>query len=556
MRTILSTLLGGTLLLAAACDLAPDVDCGDGRCDDKGSLDGREDPIAKLLRAKAVEGTDGGLFLHGDLRPLAQAMADQQGCAFETWKSFIISDNLVPADGSNGNPFPRVISTMCASEPARASELFVSFSFRNGETGDINTRDLEMFAWDPVAGIYRFYKTEATDEGERLGAGLAADDAMRVTIDPTECRDCHLTPKDLPSGGMRMTPIMNELTQPWSHWNSQVPMFDDSNGLTSHEFHLPPDVVTKPNFKRFGVDRAAAASDFEQIIRNGHGRVAGERMKERRVVATDWKQAMNLLRPMFCEEQVQYATEDVGSSGGTGQVLVTTLIPGGVREAFKVKGVNEAWGWLANQDGRMRLQPQATHPPVFMIPVRGNADVDYENRVLQSAVLTPEQILRVRALDWKRPVLSDLRCDLWRDALKRYEAKAPTLDLTKKNAEHMKVLFEDIMTVNVGGKRRSIAGPDGRLLALDQATSAAAGRGALAAAITAGTADGACAAGKVCAPTVLEWGAILDAYVDGFEAGDADATRAEMHKMRDTRLCRIRKSFPNAPAMPKDMKCN
>ena len=81
---------------------------------------------------------------------------------------------------------------------------------------------------------------------------------------------------------MRMTPIMNELTQPWSHWNSQVPIFNaEENPFPSHEFDVPADVRDGNDFVRYGVDRAGPASYLEQIIRAGHARVTGERVKDR-----------------------------------------------------------------------------------------------------------------------------------------------------------------------------------------------------------------------------------------------------------------------------------
>jgi subtilisin-like proprotein convertase family protein len=257
---------------------------------------------------------------------------------------------------------------------------------------------------------------------------------------------------------------------------------------------------------------------------------------------------MNLLRPLFCEEQVQYATEDFQS----GLLLVTSLIPGGLREAYSqlrpsVEPVVWPWRWLNNQDGRIRLAAPESVEPVLMVPVRGNADVDYENRLVAAGALPPLDIIRIRALDWKRPVFSGFRCELWKSALARFETEPPKLDPASRNADRMLELLPEIMQLD--GVPLA-AGKEGDVIALDLAGDDAVD--ALRDALEKGTLDQAsCSAGAgFCAVDVTELGGMLDLYVSGFEARDAVSVRRELTEVRDERLCHVARVFPNAPALP------
>jgi hypothetical protein len=550
----LTVLLMGAAI-SCACSGTGDPgsgDCKGAKCDDgdnfQSELEGRNDPIAKFLRTLTPD-ADGLVAL--DYDDVVAGIAKIQGCAPATSRAFIVSDPLV-----EGEPFPRVITTVCADSSVKASEAFIAASFKHPKDDDIDDLRLEMFAWDEQARQYRFYATER-----------AGGDKVEVEVEPARCRECHLTPTDLPTarslatdsseittGQMRMTPIMNELTRPWSHWSSQVPMFNDGDmPFPSHDFDVPASVRDAARFVRLARERAAEAQRFEDIIREGHARVTGARVRERRdIPGDDWRPAMYLLRPLFCEEQVQYATEDFQS----GLLLVTSVIPGGMREAFNqlrpsVEPVVWPWGWLANQDGRMRLAAPATVGPLFMIPVRGNADIDYENRLIGAGAVSPMDVIRVRALDWKRPVFSDFRCNLWKSALARFEVTPPAIDPSTRNSTRMARLFPEIMTLD--GVALSPVGAD-QVIALDVASDTT--TAALADALRAGTlADATCDDGAgFCSVDVTTLGGMLDVHVTGFEERAADDARAELVAARDARLCRVLRFFPNAPALP-EIEC-
>ena len=537
------------VLVASACSAGGDDDpnCNSGKCDDAGDfrdqLAGRDDPIARFLATLSPD-PDGLVSL--TYNDVVEAVAKIQGCDATTWKAFIVSDPLV-----EGEPFPRVVTTVCANNAVKASEFFIAASFKDPDTDDVDDVRLEMFAWDATARLYRFYATER------------AGDKVEVEVEPDRCRECHLAPtnlsaarsldtdgRDITTGQMRMTPIMNELTQPWSHWNSQVPMFNtDAMPFPSHDFEVPQDVRLADNFIRLGFERAAEAQRFEQIIREGHARVTGARARERRdKPGTDWRPAMNLLRPLFCEEQVQYATEDFES----GLIQVTAVIPGGMREAFgqlrpSLEPVDWPWGWLNNQDGRMRLARPETRSAIFMMPIRGNADVDYENRVVAARALGPMDVIRVRALDWKHPVFSEFRCNLWKDAVARFEDNPPQLNADDRNSSRMRALFD--ATMEIGGIELLPVSAD-QVIALDVASEQSV-TDMLEAVRTGALADAQCTVGQgFCSIDVHQLGAILDAHVTGFEQDTADAVRSRLSELRDERLCHVLKFFRNAPHLP------
>jgi subtilisin-like proprotein convertase family protein len=525
------------LLSTISCSSdAGDSDCTGDKCDvlvDFDSrLEGRSDPIADFLRTLDV---DDQSRVEADFGTFAEGIAIAQGCGEESWKSFVISDAIVV-----GENFPRVVSTVCSDSPSKASEFFIAASFKDPNEEDVDVQRLEMFAWDAKTRQYRFYETVPVDEN-----------TIEITLDPQRCTGCHLTPNGLPNGGMHMTPIMNELTQPWSHWNSEVPMFSDTGiPFRNHDFVVPQEARAGDDLIRYAKDRVGAAQELEAIIRAGHDRVAGARNREKRGTTDDWTKPMNLLRPMFCEEQVNYTTEDFG----TGLVRVSALIPGGLREAYRAERPdNWAWDWLNNDGERVRLPTAASVAPLGMLPVRGNADIAFEGRMMTpklTAVLTPSQVLQIRALDWKRPVFSDFRCDLWKDALQRFETTPPRLAASTKVTDNMRELYSQIMVID------DVAIDSGdpvtfiSLAVADEASVAA-----LKADLQNDTLAISCGSdSESCRNDFNSFGDQLNDYVNSLVNGDPDTVRNQLKKQRDEDLCHIQKFVGAAPALP-DFSC-
>lgn len=513
--------------------------CGGEKCDAAGDfltkLDGRADPIAEFLRTSAVDAKG---LMEGDYKTFAFGVNEKRGCAADTVMTFALSDNLVMDE-----PFPRLISVGCSADDVKASEFFIAASFKDEETGDVDMRDVEMFAWDATNRKYRFYAFKPAEE-----------DASKVAIEvePKRCQQCHLTPSDLLPTGMPMTPIMNEMNRPWTHWNAEP-------GFTSFEYELPADVMSKPNFSEFMTNHKGPASRFEKIISDGGQlKVAQARLRDRRNPA-NLDESMNMLRPLFCSEQINYVSEDFTS----GVLFSSAVVDPGLRNMYKaIRPDNWSWGWV-NGDS-MRLPPPTGDSALTQIPVRGNADIITEQQLVALRALTPQQVLRVRALDWKKPVFSAFRCGLWTGAAERFRTDPPSLAGLSNNAAALPIVFEAIMSL---GGQRLHSGQDDRVIAManaDQATI-----DALQQALADGTlAEAACNedGSNFCIADVDMLGVMVDRFVRSFE--QASDPRPALVTERARRICEVLEAvdpqddrfeeepvrFENRPALPVD--CN
>src|SRR5262245_38370665 len=139
----------------AGCDgdtVEDPVACEGDDCDEGSDLTAdikdRADPIANFLKAQKVA-ANGEAKL--DFPTVLFGVAKQQGCADSSIKTFIVSDDLIA-----GEAFPRLISVTCSTDNTKASDFFIAASFEardasNKPTGEIDLRDVEMFAWDATA---------------------------------------------------------------------------------------------------------------------------------------------------------------------------------------------------------------------------------------------------------------------------------------------------------------------------------------------------------------------------------------------------------------------
>jgi subtilisin-like proprotein convertase family protein len=515
-----------SLLPLAACDLAPGGDecAGGGKCDVatdvRSQLDGLNEPIADWLRASPMT-RDG--VLETDYMHAMENIGEFMGCDLDTVKTFVLSDDLVMSE-----PFPRAISTLCSDDETRAAEVFMAASFADPDNpGDIDPRNLEMFAWDVDRKEYIFYAALPVE---------GSDTEVRFEVDPPRCRQCHLNGEHLDSFGQPMMPIMNELVSPWPHWNS-------SPDFPSHTFELPEDIDQQPEFARLtGEGRLGAAVQLEQIIRAGQtARVIPERLKLRRNSPPDVGEAMSLLRPLFCDEQVNYVTEDFDA----GLLPSASIIAGGTREMYlAIRSTDWPWGWL--NDNKIRFA-EPSERPIAMLPVRGNIDVEYVRRLVAVRAITPEQVLRVQALDWKRPVFSEFRCGLWKDARARLRDDPPAIDPGMRNSNLLPALYDEIMRLD-GEQSLALGadnGADTELVVMADAADIDGVRAGLAAG---DLGDAACQANGdgFCQRTVTGFGDLLQAHADQISAAGG---RAMLGDEQTRRTCFVVDNFPNRPAL-------
>jgi len=513
------------LLLTAACASNTDSpdSCETGHCDGLPflrQLEGREDPIATWMRPLAENAIiDAAGVYHadraGEVAPandplfygkLLDGLIAVQGCRGGSIVTHAISDDLVT--GSPEMIFPRIVATVCADDDL-ATNAFVATLGEPAADRDLALDELELFAWDARKQQYFFYATSSSAEGE-----------IQIEVDPARCSRCHTTPLDVDPVGMPRIPIMNELTKPWSHWNA-------GDGNISESFQVPADLLGKPNWERFGAT-ASAASRLEKVIRDANAQRVGPARGKQLFKPAKLEEAMGLIRPVFCDEQVNYVTELA-----TGELAVDAVVSGGIKGAFRSIQAAWPWGWFNNDT--IQLPAASEDERLFMMPVRGMAELTFEAQL--QGVLSPAHILAVRALDWKQPVFSRFRCDLWGTALTAFQVDPPRL--SGRNRDAVKVLFEEIMN-RAGMSTRGLA--SGRFIALDDATDTRAA--ALRDVIQAGNVPLTCEAG-FCELDATGFGELLDAHVTSLTG---PARRVELVTERDRRVCKVHERVEPAGA--------
>ncbi len=516
-----------------------DVMCGDAKCDDLGEIGQAlamfNDPIAIWLRANIDEkGQVDVAYLE-----MLRGVSKQQGCTDSGIDSYIISDKLV-VDGDE--PFPRVVNTVCSEDRTKADLAFFALSFANAAKTDIDPREIEMFGWDNTTFEYRFYRGRAVE---------GSPTKFSIELDPSECRGCHEQPGHIPGKKMPMTPIMNELSAPWQHWHATPVAFDHS---------VPPAVAEAPVFKALaGTDTTfrKSAARLETTIRSAfQQRVATARLRLRRNAA-NVDEAMSLLRPLFCDEHLTYATED----GNSGSLAAATVIDDGVGSVyFQIKGTGWPWEWW--QDKALRLSPPGAPDRITMFPIRGAAVVTYEKQLLATRALSWEQVMRVRALDWSNPSMSSFRCELFTNALSRVATAPPPIAEGAKNSDLFAPLLEMILTLRkgdfgIGGvdlpMSIPIVSPEaGKFVTLSTASTA--GVQALADALAGGQiATAACAADGEghCLATADTFGVMIETRFKAIEG----EPRTDLTAIRNAKACEAKAKYPNAPHIG-DLDCS
>jgi hypothetical protein len=487
------------LLLGCSAGEAPALDeCREDRCaavDSRDELlaaiDGFSDPVAAWLRSAATErGT-----LEGDYRAVLDGVGDELGCDAASESSFVVL--------SNADFTPKPILARCKGDAVAASRFLVAMV---GDMSGMRSRQIHLAAWDDEAGAYRRYATAETATGE-----------MAVNVQPTFCLGCHGGPERLDT----WVPLMNEMTSPWSGWNAHPgfasQLFDEHLGAQY------ADDATYREVTRAGLLDSAAA--FEPIVRAGVARVTGARLR-RRAAGPDVARALELVRPLFCDEGLNYVSEVHDS----GELRSHALVDDALRGLYRDLGVDGGWSWL--RDTRIALPaPRGGEAPVTLIPVRGEATVAMELGLVARGVLDARDALRVRALDWQHPVQSELRCGLYRAAAPRIAAELEVGDAMTTAALIPRVVDEILA---IGGRRlRPGAGLD--LVALPDADDPAAR-----AALESGDFRG-------LETTLADLGAAIEAHV-------AAASRPALARERDRRACRAVASSPTAPIYP-ELSC-
>ena len=268
-------------------------------------------------------------------------------------------------------------------------------------------------------------------------------------------------------------------------------------------------------------------------------------------------EAMALLRPLFCDEHLTYATED-GASGLLNGAVVAD--EGLASVYFQIKGTGWPWEWW--NDKMLRLSPPGSPDRITMMPIRGATVVAYEKQMLSTRALTTDQVIRVRALDWAHPTLSEFRCGLFTNALPRIQADPPTLAAGAKNLDLFGPLLDRILTLQkgdfgIGGSGTpsaiSLLSPTaGKFIAIADADEAT--LQALVDAVVAqqlGSATCAADGTGFCLTETDGFGGMIEKRFKDTEA----APRTALTSARNRLACEAKENYPNAPHIA-DLDCS
>ena len=484
---------------AAACTQDEPNECGEQACDLPSTrdellarIDGFDDPVARWLRGAA---NDAGA-VDGDHSVWRAGLAAELGCAAADERSFVVLSNAAHA--------PKVLVAQCANDPVVASRLF--HVFEPDGAGEVDPQRFRFAAWDESAARFHRYQVAPTDAG------------LTVDVEPEFCTGCHGGEYAVPE----WTPIMNEMTNPWAQWNA-------APGFESFAFAELPTETGAVFDALTGGGRLDSASNLEPIVRAAIDRTTTARVAARAGAPT-LDAAVSLVRPVFCDENLNYVSE-VHTSG---EIAISAVIDPGLRRALATLRPEADWGFLLD-DALQLPMPAAGESPLVLVAVRGETTVQAEAALLSRGVLAPIDLLRVRALDWLHPVGSAARCDRFTAVV----ADADALDgpAFTDAAELARALFD--LALEVPGGSLADAGPDAVVALADASDEAALAR------IEAGDFTDAIV-------DIDALGAAIDVEIDRYETTQG---RARLADARVLRGCLARASSPTAPIIPGTDPC-
>ena len=209
---------------------------------------------------------------------------------------------------------------------------------------------------------------------------------------------------------------MNELQNPWSQWIAEP-------DFASQLFYEDLDTKTKNGPILQGIlGTANPAAELEPIIRRGIQKFVRARIQEGtnpEKSGVDGIDALNLLRPLFCDESINYVSEQ----HRTGILPSSVWIDDSTRTLMATALPASNWSW---QSSSYTIPPaNAKQQGLTLIGVRGVSTEAIELGLVARGILSAEDVLRVRAIDWLNPVDSDLRCKIFAenaDRLKKVSA--------------------------------------------------------------------------------------------------------------------------------------
>lgn len=438
------------------------------------ALQGHADPVAQWILGNA----DADAVVSSDAASLVEGVGLALDCDPALRETYVVLSNPLA---------PKAVVAHCADVPTDASRVLTIFE-PQPELGDLDADHVRMAAWDPAAERYRRYQFAPHPDG-----------GLGVVSEPEFCASCHTF------GEHAWTPIMNEMTNPWTRWHTEP----DFTSLLFDESVADP--YRGPTWD-WATQTLASASRFEPIIRASAARVTEATIQRRTEPARpDLVEA--LVRPVFCDDTYNFASE----SHDSGELDMNVALDPMIRRAMGFADPDALGPW-AVRDSLKLPAPGDEASAIRFLAVRSTLTVEAEAALLSRNVLEPMDVLRVRALDWMRPVGSPLRCALYEDALPRWQ---PATDATATDAA--RALYEHVMAP-VAARLDD----DDTVLAIGEASSIA-------------ELD----AAEVL--TLAQWDGAIASHLEGLET---DAGRSRLRAEVQARACTAWAVDPTVPKIP------
>ena len=407
-----SSLLPSLLLLSIACSADPSDDdassvCAGAKCD---ALDQDQDddvPAAAcdgVMIDKSGRGLQSGkiagglgdalarhVFTPGDDCPATYpeviAKLEASG-ACDDKRTMLVSETAQLV----GKPttYRAVIVLHCDVDGESSSTWFSLFGI-DGQVadfpGDVEIpTSAEMIAFDPVAGHFDYFETNGEGGIDFFGTSRDFLDGPGEG-DEQRCAQCH-------TGGSL---IMKELDSPWMHWEGTFPT-PGAKALIEDD----PDLLGKRS------DGVILENIINERNREwNEARIAGivEDLGPGGTTAQD------LLLPLFCTVEVNLASQSGATAMGGklgGAVIDRTFSVFASIDA----SAEQYLAILANNDQRLDGTDAKDTIGALANVTRGNADLDYQRRLVDAGVVDEELVEDVLLVDFTRSIFSDDRCRL------------------------------------------------------------------------------------------------------------------------------------------------
>jgi hypothetical protein len=403
MKTLVH-LLAATSLLGLACDAegpeGGDPDCDGAKCDDADEI--AESPCDGVLVDLAGRGLGKGKIagLLGD--PLAKlAFGTGESCP-NTFPDVV--EKLLASEKCSGHRSMLVSETaQLLGEPTDyRSVTFMDCEVEDGQQGQVffstfgirPASDLaktkipenaEMFAFDPVAGVFNYYETK--DEEIEFFGNSQEFVEKGASGQTRRCAGCHT------GGG----PIMKEHDAPWLHWRPDF----DSPGHSE---------IIEANAKLMGDESDGV--DLEGLVDQGNDGWNARRLQFTRDGLGTSTTVADLLRPVFCTVEVNLDSEfgEQVFSGPLTEMVTDSTISG----FGQVDLSNEDYQAIISSFGSRMEAPTDKIDTIgaFTRIQRGVADLDYQQKLVDEEILDQEFVEDVLMVDFTRALFSTDRCKL------------------------------------------------------------------------------------------------------------------------------------------------